>query len=143
MVLKKIAVILIIILIVPSCVHAQQVKYVEIFSPKQNKVIKKVKLTPEIEKLTLDYLNNIDSLYGKLDPVTEDGYAIKVPFSKPITIKNKWINSTLNEVFLLIPEKEPPFILLFENGDRMLCFPLNGNVEALSKALNFTIEVYK
>lgn len=121
-------------------VNAQDSNNIEIFDPKQNKVVKVVQLSPEIQNMVAGWITNINGMCGKLDPITDDGYAIRVPLNPPVTVNNNWLNAVVREVYILIPEKDPPFYLIFEGENKLSCFQFNGDVNMLSKSLDFKLK---
>jgi hypothetical protein len=56
--------------------NAEDFKYVEIFDPKQDKVVKVVQSNAEIHSIIGSWIKNLQGIYGKSDPLTDDGYAI-------------------------------------------------------------------
>jgi hypothetical protein len=139
---RKLAISLCIFLLLFSSVHvkAQEFKYVEIFDPKKDKVVKLVQLNPEIQSLVAGWIKDIKSLYGGgIDPVTDDGYAVKVPLAPPLKVNNDCLKATVYEVFILVPENKPPFYMIFENETKLTCFAFNGDINKLSKALGFKL----
>ena len=137
--LKKITLVLIILLSISTNILAKEYKYVQIFDPKQDKVVKLIQLNSEIQSLVVSYLEDIDAIYAKNDPIPEDGYAIKIPLDPAIKAQKKCLNALIKEIYIIIPEKEPPFIMLFEKENKLLCFPFKGDIKTLSKALSFTL----
>jgi hypothetical protein len=137
--LKKLTLVLIILLSISTNILAKEYLYVQIFDPKQDKVVQIVQLNSEIQNLVVSYLEDIDTIYGKNDPIPEDGYAIKIPLDPSIKAQKKCLNALIKEIYIIIPEKEPPFIMLFEKENKLLCFTFRGDVKTLSKALNFNL----
>ena len=120
-------------------VYAQEVKNIEIFDPKQNKVVKIVKSNPQIQNMVRGWVMNIQGMCSKVDPVTDEGYAVKIPLDPAVKVRSKYLNATVNEVFLIIPEKDPPFFLIFEKENKLSCFLFNGNIDMLSSSLGFNL----
>ena len=141
--IKKIpvAIILLILIMCSTVVHAEGFKYVEIFDPKQAKVVKVVQSNSEINNMVSTWIKDIDGMYGKNDPVTEDGYAIKIPLNPSVKVQGKWLNTLVNEVYIIIPENDPPFFMIFENKDKLSCFPFKGDINTLSKILDFNLKI--
>jgi hypothetical protein len=139
--IKKITLVIVMIILfcISANVFAKEYKYAQIFDPKQDKVVKIVQLTSEIQSLVVSYLEDIDSIYGKNDPIPEDGYAIKMPLDPAVKTQKKCLNALIKEVYIIIPEKEPPFIMLFENKNKLMCFLFRGDIKTLSRALNFNL----
>lgn len=127
------------ILINPLYVNAQNFKHIEIFDPKQNKVVKVVQSTLEIQNILSVWVKNVQDIYGKNDPVTDDGYAIKVPFDPAIKVNSKSLSAIVNEVYIIIPKTEPPFYIIFEDENKASCYSFNGDINMLSTLLNFKL----
>ena len=140
---KKISlvVLLFIILISSTVIRAEEFHYAEIFDPRQNKVVKVVQVNTELQNMVVSLIKNVNGIYGKSNPITADGYAIKVPLEPAVKVNCEWLNTVVTEVYIIIPENDPPFFMVFENDDKPSCFPFNGDVDALSKALNFNLKV--
>jgi hypothetical protein len=141
--LKKITLVLIILLSISTNILAKEYKYVQIFDPKQDKVVKIIQLNSEIQSLVLSYLEDIDTIYSKNDPIPEDGYAIKIPLTPAVKAEKKCLNALIKEVYIIIPEEEPPFIMLFEKENKLSCFLFRGDIKILSKALAFNLSQHR
>jgi len=123
------------------CVNAEGFKYVEIFDPKQDKVVKVVQLNPQIQEMITSWITNLEGLY-KNDPATDDGYVVKIPLDPIVKVNCKSLNALVSEVYILIPENEPPCYLIFENENKLLSLPFNGDIDKLSKILDFKLNNY-
>lgn len=121
-------------------VNAKNFRYIEIFDPKQDKVVKVVQLDEQVESMVIKWIKNIDGIYGKNDPATDDGYVVKIPLTNAVKVQSKTINAVISEVYILIPEKNPPFYMIFVDVNKLECFPFNGDVDALSKSLDFKLK---
>lgn len=121
------------------CIKAQDFKYIEIFDPKQDKVVKVVQSSPEIQNMVASWITNIQGIYGKIDPITDDGYAVKIPLNPAAKVNSSYLNAIVNEVYIIIPEKAPPFYMIFEDKNKLSCYPFNGNIDMLSKSLGFKL----
>ncbi|MBU3114277.1 hypothetical protein [Clostridium lacusfryxellense] len=119
-------------------VSAEMVNNIEIFDPKQNKVVKVIKANPEIQDMITSWITNIDGLY-KNDPATDDGYVVKIPLDPIVKVNCKAFNALVSDVYILIPEKEPPCYLIFDDETKLLSLPFNGDIDMLSKVLNFKL----
>lgn len=139
---KATVIIFLFIMIMHSLViNAGQFSYVEIFDPKQDKVVKVVQVNTEIHKIVAGLIKSVDGIYGKNDPLTDDGYAIKIPLSPAVKVQGEWLNTLVHEVYVIIPEKQPPFFMVFENEDKVMCFSFEGNINELSRVLDFKLKV--
>lgn len=139
--MKKIILVVLVLFFIPSHTFAKEYEYVQIFDPKQDKVVKLVQLTPEIKDLATSYIESIDDIYGKNDPIPSDGYAIKIPVDPAIKAEKKCLNALIKEVYVIIPETEPPFIMVFEDENKLACFPFRGDIKKLSEILNFNLSL--
>lgn len=131
---------LFIMILNPKIIFAERPINIEIFDPKQDKVVKVVQMNKVINNMVISWVNGINGINGKNDPVKDDGYAIKFPLDHPVRVQNKWLNAIVKEVYLIIPEKDPPFLMVFENENRLICFPFTGNITELSKVLDFKLK---
>lgn len=140
--IKKAIIFLIIILLAPINTDAKEYRNIEIFDITEGRVVKVVKLNSVIQKEVKEYLIGIVGVYAKSDPIPTKGYAIKIPLEPSISIKNKWINSVIDEVILMFPNEEGPehFLMIFENENKLVCFTFQGNTKLLLKNLNFEIK---
>jgi hypothetical protein len=89
--------------------------------------------------MAITWINNINGIYGKVSPIKDDGYAIRIPLKNPINVQSKWLKALINEVYIIIPENEPPFFMIFENENRLICFPFTNDISELSKVLEFKL----
>ena len=121
-------------------ISAEGFKCVEIFDPKQDKVVKVVELNEEIHNMVSSWIKDVDNIYGKNNPITNDGYAIRVPLYPAVKVQGKWLNALVNDVYIIIPEHDTPFYMVFDNDNRLLCFPFKGNINKLSKVLDFKLK---
>ena len=93
--------------------------------------------------MVTDWIKNINSIYGKSNPLTDDGFAVKIPLEHTIEVHGKYLNALINEIYVIIPENDPPFFIIFEDENRLCCFPFNGDIDLLSKSLNFKLKTYR
>ncbi len=119
-------------------VNAKGFRNIEIFDPKQDKVVKVIQSNPQIQDMITNWITNIEGLY-KNDPATDDGYAIRISLDPIVKVKSKSLNALVSEVYIIIPENDPPFYLIFEEENKLLSFPFNGDIDKLSKLLNFKL----
>jgi hypothetical protein len=119
-------------------VNAKEFKYIQIFDPKQDKVVKVIQSNPQIQDMITSWITNIEGLY-KNDPITDDGYAIKIPLDPTVKVNCKSLNALVSEVYIIIPENDPPFYLIFEEENKLLSIPFNGDIDKLSKILDFKL----
>ncbi|MBZ9689150.1 hypothetical protein G9F72_022900 [Clostridium estertheticum] len=140
---KKLAIILFLFIMIIHSIptYAEGFKYAEIFDPKQDKVVKVVQVNTKIHNMVGSWIKDVDNIYGKNDPLTDDGYAIRIPLYPSVKVHGKWLNTLVREVYIIIPENQPPFFMIFENENKLLCFPFKGDINELSKVLDFKFKV--
>jgi hypothetical protein len=138
--IKKVLAILsfLVIFLHSTYVNAEGFKYVEIFDPMQDKVVKVVQLNTQIQDMIISWITNIEGLY-KNDPATDDGYVVKIPLDPVVKVNFKSFNALVSEVYILIPENDPPCYLIFENENNLLSLPFNGAIDKLSNILDFKL----
>lgn len=132
-------VVLFIILLHPQMDYAVRYQQIEIFDPIQNKVVKVVETNKDINDMVVGWINRIDGFYSEIDPIKDDGYAIRFPLNHSIQVQNQWLKTTVKEVYVIIPENNPPLFLVFETEDKLVSFPFKDDITNLSKVLNFKL----
>lgn len=115
------------------------VENIEIFDISNEKVVKVLPLTNKIEKEIIGYLYNITGMYPKFNPVPDKGFAVKVFLEPPVTIKNQLFNSTVDQVIIMFPEGDSPFLVVFQNEDNLTCYNFKGKTNKLLKKLNYKV----
>ncbi len=133
-------VVLFIILFYPQISLAEEYKHIEIFDPKQDKVVKMVQINKKINNMVVGWINTIDGIYAKIYPVEDNGYVIKFPLDPAIQVQNKWLSGIVKEVYLIIPENNPSFFIVFQTENKLVCFPFNGEIAELSNLLDFKLK---
>ena len=53
-------------------------------------------------KEAVQYAKAITGPFKNLNVVPKDGYMIKIPLSKPVSITNQWLHTTIDEVLILL-----------------------------------------
>lgn len=112
---------------------------VEIYCIDQEKVVKKVKTTDEIQKLAESYIEGIEGIYGKFKPIPNSGHAVKIPLYPPVKMEGQLANVFVDVVIIMFPKDEKPFLLIFENEDKLVCYTFKGDTEELWKRLEFNV----
>ena len=73
----------------------------------------KQSLDPAIQKEAIQYAKSITGPFKNLNAVPKDGHMIKIPLSKPVSITNQWLHTTIDEVLILLPLNQKPYIMLY------------------------------
>ena len=131
--------VLFVILLHPQTHHAEGYQHIEIFDPTENKVVKVVETNKDINDMVVGWINGIDGFYSGVDPIKDDGYAIKFPINPSIQVQNQWLKTTVNEVYLITPKNNPTFFLVLETEDNLVSFPFKDDISKLSNILDFKL----
>ena len=110
---KKIGVISLLFLLSTNA-FANTNQQIEVFDCQKNGHSKQ-SLDPVIQKEAVQYAKSITGPFKNLNVVPKDGYMIKIPLSKPVSITNQWLHTTIDEVLILLPLKEKPYIMLYDD----------------------------
>jgi len=98
-------------------------------------VVQKQSLDIEIQKEAIQYAQSITGAFKNLNVVPKTGHMIKVPLSKPVTITNQWIHTTIDEVLVLLPLNEKPYIMIYDDENNPHFYYVQGHPERLLKHL--------
>ena len=66
-------------------------------------------------KEAIQYAKSITGPFKNLNVVPKDGHMIKIPLSKPVSITNQWLHTTIDEVLILLPLNQKPYIMLYDD----------------------------
>lgn len=140
--IKKVVIILIIILSASTNVLSLEHINIEIFDINKECVIKRIPSNSTIQQEAINYLKGITNVYCKFNPVPSKGYMIKIPLESPVMIQNQWLNAFVDQAVILFPEQEEPYLMVFDNEDKLLFFCFEGKTEVLLRNLNFQLKTY-
>ena len=74
---------------------------------------------------------------AKFNPIPDKGYVINIPFETPVKVKNQWLNAFVDEVFIIFPEQEKPYLMVSDNKIELSFLSFEGNIDLLLKNINF------
>ena len=77
-------------------------------------------------KEAVQYAKAITGPFKNLNVVPKDGYMIKIPLSKPVSITNQWLHTTIDEVLILLPLNEKPYIMLYDDENNPHFYYVKG-----------------
>ena len=135
--IKNTLVVIAVIILSSMNVYAKEFKNIEIFSINQEKVVKVVQSNSDIQKLAVSYLKGIEGVYGKFEPIPEEGYAIRIPLDPSVKIQRKGINAVVDQIVVMFPKNEESFLMFFEDENKLVCFTFKGNTDILWNKLEF------
>ncbi len=116
-------------------VSAQETPLVEVFSIEQGKVIETIPSNASIQKEAARYLANITGIYRKVSPMPKKGTMIKIPLSPEVQVKNRWVDTKVNQVIVVISKKEKPFLMIFDDENNLHLFTFKGDAKTLLSKL--------
>lgn len=121
---------------------AQTNHQIKIIDLKKGKIIKNVQKNPDLQQEVEKFLEGITGVYVKLNPYPNNGFVIKIPLEPNVTVKNQWFNDFVDEVIIIFPVQENPYLLVFDNENQPYFFKFQGNTSKFLGLLNFKPEVY-
>lgn len=99
---------------------------IEIFDIEKGEVVKKLKMDSELGAEAEDILNKITGMYVKVKAFPDKGYIAKIPLKPAVEVSNKWLNEygifSVNEVFIIFPGTDTPYLLVLDSNYRPLFF---------------------
>ncbi|GLV64460.1 hypothetical protein Bmyc01_31300 [Bacillus mycoides] len=133
---KKIGVITFLFFLLSTNAFANINKQIEVFDCQKEKVVQKQSLDSAIEKDAVQYAKAITGPFKNLNVVPKDGHMIKIPLTKPVSITNQWLHSTIDEVLILLPLNEKPYIMLYDDENNPHFYYVKGNPKVLLNKMN-------
>ncbi|NMD71209.1 hypothetical protein HHO41_12955 [Bacillus sp. DNRA2] len=134
---KKVIGIIIVFQLICTIASAQTNRQIEIFDISKGKVIRNVQSKPEIQEEVKEFLEGITGVYVKYNPIPNEGFMIRIPIDRPVMVKNKWFNDLVDEVTIIFSGQENPYLMVFDDENRMHIFTFEGDTAKLLKLLNF------
>ncbi|AUG58098.1 hypothetical protein [Acetivibrio saccincola] len=118
----------------------EESKNIEIFDIDKGQVIKSLSVNNIVHNEAIEYLKSITGMYPKVNAIPNKGYIIRIPLEPSVFVKNKWIDGTLNEIYVIFPSKEDsPYLLVLDDKQRPLFFNFNANTDTLLKNLDLEL----
>lgn len=110
MILKIIAIVL---WILQFNVQITDPTFVQVFDVKQEKVIRQIKLTGDLEKSILACLDASPKMHGGFSVNPTSGQILHIKFRKPVDLSSPLYPDLIKEVYLFLEDGEPPRALIF------------------------------
>ncbi|MGN5651935.1 hypothetical protein [Bacillus sp. Brlt_9] len=134
--IKKIGVITLLCFLLSTNVLANSNQQIEVFDCQKEMVVQKQSLHPAIQKEAVQYAKSITGPFKNLNVVPKDGHMIKIPLSKPVSITNQWLHTTIDEVLILLPLNQKPYIMLYDDENNPHFYYVKGDPKGLLKEMN-------
>lgn len=135
--IKKILISFCIFILYTTNAMAQSNNQIQIIDIKKGIVIKNVQKNPDLQQEVETFLEGITGIYVKFNPYPTNGFVIKVPLEPNVTVKNQWFNDLVDEVMIIFPIQEEPYLLVFDNENQHHFFKFQGNTSKFLGLLNF------
>lgn len=120
-----------------DCVSAKEIDGIEIFNIDYEKIDKIVPVEYEVQKLTENYIYGIEGVYAKFNPIPSMGFAIKIPLAPALQAQAKGIKEPIDQVIIMFPKNEAPFLMIIEAEDKLNCFTFKGDTAPLLESLDY------
>jgi hypothetical protein len=120
-----------------SDTDSQANKYVEIFDINIGNVVKRVKSNQVIQSKAESYLREITGMYTKVKAIPDNGYIIRIPLKPAVNVKNQWLNSRVEELFVIFTEQVKPYLLVLDDEKRPVFYTFDGSTEDLLRELEY------
>jgi len=120
-----------------SSAHATA-QVIEIFDCHKETVINKKNMNSDIQEIISNYVDNITTPYKKFNPLPSHGLMIKIPLNQPLNVSNQYFANVVDEVIIILPTNEKPYLLLFDDENYPHFYYFEGKLEKLEKKLGTT-----
>ena len=117
---------------------AESIKNIELLDIEKNKIVT-IQAKPNIQLETEKIIKGINDVVKKINPIPNKGYMVKIPLTPPLRLESKWVNALIDEVIIIIPENEKPYLLLFDDENKPYFFTFTTDIDSLLKTLNFPL----
>lgn len=134
---KKVFVFLFIFQLLSTSGIAQTTQQIQIFDIDQDKVIKYVQLNTDVQQEVEKFLEGISGVYAKYNPIPNKGFMIRIPLEPNIMVRNKWFDDLVDEVTIILPSQENPYLMIFDDENKPFFLTFEGNIENLLDLLVF------
>ncbi|NLZ48284.1 MAG: hypothetical protein GX895_05740 [Clostridiales bacterium] len=134
---KMITILLSLLCFLTEAMEGKPLENIEVFDINQQTVVKIVPNDYEIQKLVQNYIQGIDGVYSKFNPIPEKGYAVKIPLAPAVKVDNKEIKVPIEQVILMCPENERPFLMLMQDENKLSCFTFKGSSLVLLESIGY------
>lgn len=117
-------------------VKAQNQNLVLVLDIKTNKIIKTTPPNPNVQLETVKIMKAIDGVVKKINPIPNKGLMVKIPLEPSFHLQNKWVNALIDEVIIIIPENEMPYLLLYDDENNSYFCTFDTKIDMLINTLN-------
>ncbi|CAH2715925.1 hypothetical protein BACCIP111895_03109 [Neobacillus rhizosphaerae] len=123
--------------LITTSAMAQTNQQIQIIDISKGKVIKNVQKNSDIQQEVEKFLEGITGVYVKLNPYPNNGFVIKIPLEPNVMVKNQWFNDFVDEVMIIFPGQEHPYLMVFDNENQPYFLTFQGDTSKFLGLLNF------
>jgi hypothetical protein len=134
--IKKVIVSIFIFLLVSTNAIAQTNQQIEIFDINKGKVVMNVPLEPVLQQEAKKWLKGITGVYVKFKPIPDKGFMVKVPLQPNVMVENQWFNDLVDEVIIIFPYQEKPYLLIFDSENKPYFFTFEADTDKFLEIVN-------
>lgn len=135
--IKKVLVYIFIFQLISTNGIAQTNQQIQIFDINKGKVIKNVQMNTDLQHEVEKFLEGITGVYVKYNPIPTKGFMIRIPLEPNIMVRNQWFDDLVDEVTIIFPDQENPYLMVFDDENRPYFLTFEGNTVKLLGLLNF------
>jgi len=84
-------------------------------------------------------MKEIDGVVKKFKPIPDKGYVVKIPLAPSIQLENNWVYALIDEVIIIIPKNEKPYLLVFDDENKPYFLTFETRIDTLLKTLDFSL----
>ncbi|KAF0815528.1 MULTISPECIES: hypothetical protein [Cytobacillus] len=122
-----------------STVNAQGNNIAKLFDIEKNQIIKTTPTNSNVQLETEKIIKGIDGVVKKFEPIPNQGYMVKIPLEPSYLLENKWINTLIDEIIIIIPKQEDPYLVTFDDENNPYFFTFNTKIDSLLNTLEFSL----
>lgn len=115
--------------------HQPDQPMVQIFDVQQEKVVKQIPLTHELENSFIKLLDSSPKMYGGMDMNPKSGLILHVEFKNPVKLTSAVYTDLVKEAYLFLEPGEQPKSLIYYNTQRgVIVVVLKGDSDQFIKS---------
>jgi hypothetical protein len=101
-------------------------------------IIREIQNSEEVDKEVETAIRSIKRVTVQANPVSKQGYLLKIPLTKSLKVKNKWFEDIVSEVLLLYnpASKNQGKIILYNDENTPVFFDIEYDYSNLFEKLN-------
>lgn len=113
-------------------------KNIEVFDIERNKIINTTSTNTKIQLEAEKIIKEIDGVLKKINPFPDKGYMVKIPLEPSFSLENKWLNALIDEIIIIIPEDENPYLLTFDDENNSYFFTFERKIDMLLNTIDIS-----